>query len=448
MVNNSTLSFLDLVKTYATTHMTLSDLYTYEVIILLIYGVIIIFSFFTNSIAIIIFLIGRRSRSELSPFLLNLSVFNIIMTVYCIPFTITSVIFQRWIYAGELCIVLDAFKTFSVSGVLLTLITIAIDRYCAVKYPLATKVYSVFKKNLIALSVIWILSLGLTILRLPARSIPIHEIRLWINSRELFSIYIDSLENATETLESIYLSKQLRYQLVDTIQCVPNTKAKSFEVRLTILNSLQTYFFPLFILAFVYLRIAAMLWQRSNDGHIEFNGTTVTNNLYTHESVQFKKKLKQGLKMLVAVVILYAVLWLPMNLFQLCLNLLCYIGTPYQDFCSNSTLLKLLYISSHFLTVSNTALNPIIYGFANNRFRSDIRHLKRRIFHCQGRTSFYFLAKGSRRTSYTLEERFRDVRNNQNPLKTNRNLSMPRQKPINMNNLLTEDSLKNLRHST
>ncbi|CAF4379085.1 unnamed protein product, partial [Adineta steineri] len=123
MVNNSTLSFLDLVKTYATTHMTLSDLYTYEVIILLIYGIIIIFSFFTNSIAIIIFLIGRRSRSELSPFLLNLSVFNIIMTVYCIPFTITSVIFQRWIYAGELCIVLDAFKTFSVSGVLLTLIT-------------------------------------------------------------------------------------------------------------------------------------------------------------------------------------------------------------------------------------------------------------------------------------------------------------------------------------
>jgi len=77
----------------------------------------------------------------------------------------------------------------------------------------------------------------------------------------------------------------------------------------------------------------------------------------------------QGIKMLVAVVVLYAILWLPMNVFQLCLNLLCYEGTQYQNFCSHGTLLQLLYIASHFLTVSNTAINPIIYGFANNRFR-------------------------------------------------------------------------------
>ena len=73
--------------------------------------------------------------------------------------------------------------------------------------------------------------------------------------------------------------------------------------------------------------------------------------------------------MLVAVVILYAMLWLPMNVFQLCVNLLCDQGTPYQNFCSRVTLLQLLYIACHFLTVSNTAINPIIYGFANNRFR-------------------------------------------------------------------------------
>lgn len=73
--------------------------------------------------------------------------------------------------------------------------------------------------------------------------------------------------------------------------------------------------------------------------------------------------------MLVAVVILYAVLWLPMNVFQLCLNLLCYQGTQYQKFCAHPILIKLLYITAHFLTVSNTAINPIIYGFTNNRFR-------------------------------------------------------------------------------
>jgi hypothetical protein len=73
--------------------------------------------------------------------------------------------------------------------------------------------------------------------------------------------------------------------------------------------------------------------------------------------------------MLVAVVVLYAILWLPMNIFQLFLNLFCYPETKYQQFCSHPTIIKLLYIAAHFLTVSNTALNPIIYGFTNNRFR-------------------------------------------------------------------------------
>jgi hypothetical protein len=296
MIDNKKPSLWDLYLNYTTTHRTLSDLYTHELIILFIYGIMIIFSFFTNFIAIIIFSFGRRSRSDLSPFLLNLSVFNVIMTVYCIPFTITSVIFKRWLYAPELCIVLDVFKTFSVSGVLLTLITIAIDRYCAVKYPLASKIYSVYKKNLIALSIIWILSIGLAILWSPARSLPTKQKRLWVNSRTLLRDYIDSIDNATDASPSDYLLQHLHYELVDTIQCLPNKGGRPVEVRRSILNSLQTYFFPLFILAFVYLRIAAMLWQRSNDRNNDPNGTTTTtatNNSFTHESVQFKKKLKQ-----------------------------------------------------------------------------------------------------------------------------------------------------------
>lgn len=77
----------------------------------------------------------------------------------------------------------------------------------------------------------------------------------------------------------------------------------------------------------------------------------------------------QGIKVLVVVVVVYAVLWLPMNVFQLCFNLLCHSNPNDRNFCTDGMLLQLLYISSHFLTVSNTAINPIIYGFANNRFR-------------------------------------------------------------------------------
>lgn len=82
--------------------------------------------------------------------------------------------------------------------------------------------------------------------------------------------------------------------------------------------------------------------------------------------------------MLAVVVGLYAILWLPMNVFQLLLNILCDRSSKYQNFCGDATLLQLLYIASHFLTVSNTAINPIIYGFANHRFR--VRDIWKRSF--------------------------------------------------------------------
>ncbi|CAF3331254.1 unnamed protein product [Rotaria socialis] len=386
------LSLQTLYNQYSIIPLSFSDLYTYEVIILLVYGIIVIFSFFTNFIAIIIFFFGRSSRSELTPFFLNLSVFNIIMTVYCIPFTITSIIFQRWLYARALCVVLDGFKTFSVSGVLLTLITIAIDRYCVVKYPLAIKVYSPKKRNLLAILVIWILSIALALLWSPARSLPTHEQRLWVSSRTIFDTYLNSIENVTTFENSNLYLKQIHFELVNTVQCLPNKTKRPVEVRRTILNFLQTYFIPLFILTFVYSRIAVILWRRKNDFNFELNNSG-SKNLFTSENIQFKKKLKQGIKTLVAVVVLHAILWLPMNVFQLCLNLICYQETTYQAFCTHPTLIKFLYIAAHFLTVSNTAINPIIYGFTNNRFRIDIRQLTRRLIHCQARNPVYFEAR-------------------------------------------------------
>ena len=282
----------NLSSNYSLTYLSLKDLYTYEILILLAYSIMIIFSFLTNFIAIIIFLVGRRSRSELTPFFLNLSIFNIIMTVYCIPFTITSVIFQRWLFAPQLCKVLDGLKTFSISGLLLTLITIAIDRYCAVKNLLRFKICSQRRRTSFAIVLIWSLSIGSVIFSLSVRSSPVAETRLWVNSRDLYQIYLSKLENLTEEMASNLTIESLSYQLVPTIQCVPNKIERPIEVRRTILNFLRTYFVPLFILTFVYFRIAAILWQRTTKSNLDLNGTS-QNHLFTSESIQFKKKLKQ-----------------------------------------------------------------------------------------------------------------------------------------------------------
>ena len=289
---NRTTHLFDLYEKYPLTLLSLADLHTYELIILIAYGVMLVFSFFTNMIAIVVFSFGRRSHSGFSSFLLNLSIFNIIMTVYCIPFTISSVIFQRWLFPDSLCVVLDAFKRFSITGLLLTLIAVAVDRYCAVKYPLANKQYSIHRRNCSALLSIWVLSVISAALWSTAYSSPMVKPRLWVNSRSLLETYLRVIEGPVDVSKADMLLAQLRFEVVDTTQCVPNRDDRSGEVQPAILNFLQTYFFPLFILAFVYMYIAVVLWRRSS-GDRSRTRVTAAECISIHESLKFKRKLKE-----------------------------------------------------------------------------------------------------------------------------------------------------------
>ncbi|CAF1621296.1 unnamed protein product, partial [Didymodactylos carnosus] len=74
-----------------------------------------------------------------------------------------------------------------------------------------------------------------------------------------------------------------------------------------------------------------------------------------------------GIKMLVIVIILYALLWLPMNVFQLCLNIFCYPDNPYSHFCGNMLLIQLLYISCHYLTSDIKQLRHRLIQFQTSR---------------------------------------------------------------------------------
>ena len=289
---NRTARLFDLYEQYPLTLLSLSDLHTYELLILIAYAIMLVFSFFTNMIAIVVFSFGRRSHSGFSSFLLNLSIFNIIMTVYCIPFTISSVIFQRWLFPDSLCVVLDAFKRFSITGLLLTLIAVAVDRYCAVKYPLANKQYSIHRRNTIVLLAIWIISFISAVLWSSAYSSPMVKPRLWVNSRSLLEDYLDAIEGPIDVSKLRAVLSKLHFEVVNTTQCVPNRDDRPNEIQPAISNFLQTYFVPLFILAFVYLHIAAILWRRSSNGQSRIR-VAAAHSISSHESVKFKRKLKQ-----------------------------------------------------------------------------------------------------------------------------------------------------------
>ena len=56
-----------------------------------------------NLMVIIVFAVGKRSRTDLRDFLINLAVADLMMAMFCMPFTFTATMMNRWVFGSITC---------------------------------------------------------------------------------------------------------------------------------------------------------------------------------------------------------------------------------------------------------------------------------------------------------------------------------------------------------
>lgn len=112
------------------------------------------------------------------------------------------------------------------------------------------------------------------------------------------------------------------------------------------------YVLPLLIISGAYLGVARRLWRRNAIGD-------VTSEQYFLQ----RRKRKRTIKMLMAVVVVFAVCWFPLNCYVLLLSS--------HSIHSNNV----LYFSFHWLAMSSTCYNPFIYCWLNHSFRAELKRL-------------------------------------------------------------------------
>lgn len=103
--------------------------YPWQIIMIIVYSTTAIISCGSNMLTIIILLRGEQVSTELWKFLLNLSISDITMATFCIPFTYTNYMLGRWIFPRFLCPIIPFLQITSVSVSIWTLTIIGIDRY-------------------------------------------------------------------------------------------------------------------------------------------------------------------------------------------------------------------------------------------------------------------------------------------------------------------------------
>ncbi|XP_071361318.1 neuropeptide SIFamide receptor-like [Trachinotus anak] len=269
-------------------------------------------------------LTNRRSRrlasvSATRNLLVNLAVCDLAVVCVCMPITLGSQIYTAWVYGDLLCRAVPFTQAVSVSASVLTLTVISVNRYYSVKSPLQARSMFTRRRILATVAVVWTVS-----------SIMCAPIAVMNRRREIsfgtFAILVCQEEWPQHRLKQGY-----NVLLFVMLYCLPVT----FNLTIGFLTGRR-------------------LWggKKSTFADLDPRSQALhTSRLKTRQKIA---------KMVVCLVLLFAVSWLPLYLVDLWID--CEQRPP-------SWLLQTRPFAQ-WLGLTNSSLNPICYCFIGDLYRS------------------------------------------------------------------------------
>ena len=210
--------------------------------LILLYSIATSFSIVGNVIVIAVFIRGRRCRTDIRPFLLNLAVADLLMAIFCMPFTSTYVMMGSWAFPKRMCPAVLSVQHVAVSASVFTNMAIGMDRLIVVRFPLKSKV--MLDRTKYVLAFIWLGALGL-------------------GSVQLF------------------VSRAIEYS-TGNVMCNEQWSTAIERQRFTVCVFFFTFLLPLTILAVTYSVVGYILWRRTSPGNSE--------QIRDHHQLQAKRK--------------------------------------------------------------------------------------------------------------------------------------------------------------
>ncbi|MBN3301399.1 GPR83 protein, partial [Amia calva] len=291
---------------------------TVKTLLIVAYSVIIFISLFGNVLVCQVVIKNKRMHSATSLFIVNLAVSDIMITLLNTPFTLVRFVHSTWVFGKAMCHISRFVQYCSLHVSTLTLTAIALDRQQVILNPLKPRMS--VTKGVLSIAVIWSMA--------ACFSLPhaIYQKLFWYNYR-------------VSTIRSF---------------CVPDfpEPADVYWKYLDLSTFLLLYLLPLLIITVTYCRLAKRLWLRNAIGDIT-----------TEQYINHRRNKMKSIKMLMLVVVVFAICWFPLNCYVVLVSSL---GIQTKN---------ALYFALHWFAMSSTCYNPFIYCWLNDSFRSELKAL-------------------------------------------------------------------------
>ncbi|XP_070195606.1 orexin/Hypocretin receptor type 1-like [Littorina saxatilis] len=287
-----------------------------------------------NFLVCFVVLRSRHMQSVTNLFIVNLAVADLIVLIFSSPPTVLQTVTESWFLGEAMCKIAHLIQTQSIAVSVQTLCAIAVERYFAICRPLKSRITR--KKVTITVLTIWTVG---TSVALPS------------------AVYMQLQPSFVDP----ELSKYLAYCELD----LHPVSERVYNLVLIV----ALYLVPMVTIGVFYAIISHHLWNVQVPG-VTVRGTKRELCYRSHTEAQLSSR-KKVAKMLIAIVLLFAMCYLPLNL----LFALRY--TNILNSIRDWEGLPIVFTTAHWLVYFNSAFNPVVYNFMSAKFKKEFRSVFR-----------------------------------------------------------------------
>ncbi|XP_056411941.1 cholecystokinin receptor type A isoform X1 [Hyla sarda] len=343
---------------------TRSDKDLHQIVRIFLYSLIFLLGVLGNSLVIVVLIRNKRMRTVTNIFLLSLAVSDLMLCLFCIPFTLIPNLLEDFIFGSTVCSGAFYFMGISVSVSTFNLVAISLERYSAICKPLQSRVWQTKSHALKVIAVTWLLSFTMmspypiysTLVPFPKyENTTGHMCRLgWPNDLTQQAWYIFLLlilflvpgivMTIAYALISMELYRGIRFDANQKKERTSSISSNQFE------NGDGCYLQKS-------KRKNKVEMRQLSSGH----SSTKIERVRSNSSAANLMAKKRVIRMLIVIVILFFICWTPI-----------FSVNAWRAFDATTAgiLLSGAPISFiHLLSYTSACVNPIIYCFMNKRFR-------------------------------------------------------------------------------
>ncbi|XP_010216896.1 PREDICTED: neuropeptide Y receptor type 5 [Tinamus guttatus] len=200
---------------------------------------------FMGNLFILMALLKRKQKTTINILIGNLAFSDILVVLFCSPFTLTSVLLDQWMFGTLMCHVMPFLQCASVLVSTLMLMSIAVVRYRMIKHPLSSNLTA--KQGYVLIAIIW--ALGCTI----------------CSPLPFFHRVVDLSE--TLNLEA----------LAGRFLCIESWPSDSYRIAFTISLLLMQYILPLVCLTASHTSVCRSVGSRLSSAENKFEENEMIN---------------------------------------------------------------------------------------------------------------------------------------------------------------------------